>query len=391
MKNIASIQYSNYDAIVVGARCAGSATAMLLAQQGARVLLVDREPRMHDTLSTHALMRPAVSMLSQWGLLPQIIESGAAPVTHTRFIYGSETVDVPIESDELVPSLFAPRRWVLDRILRDAAVAAGAELHCGMNFESLKFDSDGRAVAANLRKLYGNTQTIKADMIVGADGLRSSVALAAGARAQVQSDAKSATVYTYIYGVPNEGYRWYYANGKAAGLIPTNDGAHCLFASTSRDLFSQTFGKDAYSGAVGMLSGWEPKLGAKLAFSGPAEPTRRFLGSTGFIRECAGPGWALVGDAGYFKDPASAHGISDAFLDAARLANAFIQSPELVTQYQADRDKHATEIFRISQEMASLSWDLDELKMLHLQLAKCMKAEAADLPSNEFQNCAVAA
>jgi 2-polyprenyl-6-methoxyphenol hydroxylase-like FAD-dependent oxidoreductase len=383
--------HNSYDAVIIGARCAGAATAMLMARQGARVLIVDRSISFHDTLSTHALMRPAVSLLAQWGLLGDVIASGAATVTRTKFFYGNEVLDLNVKTDGDIPGLFAPRRWALDRILRDAAVAAGAEFHSGVNFESLEYDANMRVVGVNLSDKTRHAQTVKAGIVVGADGLRSSVAAATDARTLMQSEARSATVYTYVKDVPNEGYRWYFRPGKAAGLIPTNDGAHCLFTSTPPQKFKQTFGRDAFAGALEMLSSWEPDLATSLAKTGPIENIRKFPGSQGYVCECSGPGWALVGDSGYFKDPASAHGISDAFLDAARLSNVFTQSPQNVSKYQIDRNKHAPELFRITQKMASFDWNLEQLKSLHLELNNCMKAEAADLPVGQVSPSSIAA
>ena len=98
MQGAATSTRRRYNAVVVGARCAGAATAMLLARQGLSVLLVDRDRPGADTLSTLALMRAGVLQLSRWGLLDRVRAAGTPAITSTSFIYGEETITVPIKS-----------------------------------------------------------------------------------------------------------------------------------------------------------------------------------------------------------------------------------------------------------------------------------------------------
>ncbi|MGI9367675.1 MAG: NAD(P)/FAD-dependent oxidoreductase, partial [Ruegeria sp.] len=230
------------------------------------------------------------------------------------------------------------------------------------------------------------TDTVKANIVIGADGRNSAVAQAANARSIMQCKTTTANVYAYVNDVPNEGYRWYYGPGVAAGLIPTTSNSHCLFAICRPADFSAIFADGAYDGALQMLSKWEPDIAADLAIRGPAERARRFLGHQGYLRDCAGPGWALVGDAGYFKDPVTAHGITDAFLDAHRLSQAFARTPGNQGAYQQQRDKHAVEFLKITEEIATLDWDFDTLKALHTDLNACMKAEAKDIGHQDVKS-----
>jgi len=377
----------HYDAIVIGARCAGAATAMLMARNGARVLIVDREQEVRDTLSTHALMRPAVTLLGQWGLLDEIAK--ATPVvTSTHFHYGDEKVSVPIKPDGVAMGLYSPRRWLLDNVLGQAAVAAGAELRTGTSLVHLIRDIDERVTGAVLRHPNGTTQSVSADIIIGADGRNSTVADHVGAHTIASANERSATTYTYVEGIPNEGYRWYFGDKVTAGLIPTTDGAHCLFTSCAPDAFRAWFAKDAFGGAMKMLAMWEPEIATYLSARGPAERIRRFPGAPGHIRQCAGPGWALVGDAGYFKDPATAHGITDAFLDANRLAHALYETPGDARSYQIERDQTAPTLFELTNKIASLEWDFESLKPLHMKLSAHMKSEQDALT---FSHSAIAA
>ncbi len=140
-----------------------------------------------------------------------------------------------------------------------------------------------------------------------------------------------------------------------------------------------------------VLSTWEPDLAVDIAARGPNERPRRFLGQNGFIRDSTGRGWALVGDAGYFKDPLTAHGITDAFLDSHRLAQAFARNPSDVGEYQDERDHFAHRLFEITEDIASLNWDLEMLKLLHIELNGCMKAEGESLKVGELAGAVISA
>ena len=116
-----------YDAVISGARCAGAATALLLARSGAKVLMIDRQSYGSDTLSTHALMRGAVLQLTRWGLIPDIASADTPTIRSTTFHYGSEAIRVAIKPEHGVDCLFAPRRTLLDRLLVDGCSPPGPE------------------------------------------------------------------------------------------------------------------------------------------------------------------------------------------------------------------------------------------------------------------------
>jgi len=172
-----------YDAVIVGARCAGAATAMLLASFGLRVLLFDKSGYGTDTLSTHALMRPAVLLLHRWGLTDRLEAEGTPRITRTSFLYADnerrEQVEVDIKPRHGVDTLYAPRRSVLDRILVDAAREAGADVHHGVQMLDL-LHADGRVAGVRLRDESGRARDVRAGIVIGADGRRSGVARLAG-------------------------------------------------------------------------------------------------------------------------------------------------------------------------------------------------------------------
>ncbi len=369
---------NHYDAVIVGARCAGAATGMLLARAGASVLLVDRAPEIGDMLSTHALTRPAVMLLDRWGLLEALGQAGTPWVERTAFIYGSETVDIPLKPFGRARGLLAPRRFVLDRVLGTAARQAGAELRTGVTFEGVTRSTRGRVDGALLR-VGGSFVRIGAGIVIGADGRMSAVAQSVGAATMLESQERTVACFGYFDGLPNEGYRWFYDTGIAAGLIPTNGGQHCVFVSCRPEEMRVRLAGGAVGCMAGILSRWDESLAGAVHRQGPATRLRRFPGAPGFLRAAAGPGWALVGDAGCFKDPLTAHGITDAFLDAQGLATVLAASPGDGAAYQAGRDAHARPVLEVTERIASFDWTLAELQALHMRMAACVKAEAAGL------------
>ncbi|MCB1342223.1 MAG: FAD-dependent monooxygenase [Pseudooceanicola sp.] len=368
-----------FDALVVGARCAGAATALLLARAGLRVLMIDRAREIGDTLSTHAIMRPGVMMLDRLGVLPAIMAAGTPAVTRTRFVYGSDVIDIPVRPVGSAAGLCAPRRFLLDRLLCDAAVAAGADLALGTAFEGALRGPDGRVIGALARQPGGSLSEIRADLVIGADGRTSRVAEAVGAQVLHRDETRAATRFGYFDGIPNEGYRWYFDRGLQAGVIPTTAGQHCVFLSCRPSELRDRFGTDPLGAMVDAFGHRESQVADALRAARGSVRLRQFPGAPGFIRDCAGPGWALVGDAGYFKDPATAHGITDALLDANRLARAVLQPGDGLASYRDERDRHALPLFAITQRIASFDWDFGQLGDLHRQLNEQMKREAAGL------------
>lgn len=373
---------TRYDVVIVGARVAGAATALVLASAGARVLIVDRSPDIGDTLSTHALMRPAVELLGRWGLLGTIVRAGTPWVRQAEFVYGHESMTIPVRPSPLAEGLIAPRRWLLDSALLNAAVAAGAEIALGTTFETCLQATDGRVLAVGLRRGDGSRWTVEAGLLVGADGRQSRVAATVGARTIATSPDRTATVYTYIPGIPNEGYRWCFARGVTASVIPTTGGESCIVAACRPDEFRSRFAGDTGSGVAAIVAEFDPALADRVRSAGDAR-WRRFPGAPGVLRARVGPGWALVGDAAFYRDPATAHGITDAFLDAQALGTALIAGRP--SDYHAERTAQAAQILEVTRRIASLDWTLDDVRVLHERLNACMKAEAAALAAGQMR------
>ena len=287
----------HYDVIIAGARCAGAATALLLARQGARVLVLDKSRYGTDTLSTHALMRGAVLQLHRWGLLPAVAGAGTPPVRSTTFHLADAVTTIPVKPKHGVQALYAPRRRVLDAILADAARSAGADVRFGASVSDLRRDRAGRVTGITGRA-GGARLEASADLVIGADGRRSTVAWCVGARAVHVAPALSVLIYRYVRDDAPDDFHWYFRDGAAAGVIPTNDGQACVFAATSAERLRDEPDLGTYAAWRRILGRAAPGLAERLEHRGSAGPPRVFPGLTGYLREAAGPGWALVGDAG---------------------------------------------------------------------------------------------
>jgi len=370
-------RHSEYDAIVVGARVAGAATAMLLARAGRRVLLVDRSTYGADTLSTHTVQRGGVMQLDRWGLLDAIRDAGTPAISRTRVHYGAETVDLAHRDQYGVDALYAPRRTVLDPILVDAAIAAGAEVAFGVHVEHLRRDQDGRVVGVVARTAHHDEAFANAAIVIGADGARSRVARAVDAPVEHHAVHASAFVYGYFDGLPADAFDGYFRPGIAAAVTPTNLGLANVSIGLPPSRFAASVRTDGVEPTFRrVLREVAPALAERLEHAAPVARFRTFPGQPGFLRRAHGPGWALVGDAGSFKDPSTAHGITDALRDAELLVRALLGSGDLGA-YQATRDLLSRPFLEMTAAIASYEWDLAGLAVLHRQVKALTDEENA--------------
>ena len=379
---------ARWDVVVVGARVAGASTALLLARSGLRVLCLDRARAGSDTVSTHALMRGGVLQLQRWGLLDAVVAAGTPAVRRTVFHYGPEAVPVTIRPALGVDALRAPRRNLLDGLLAEAAARAGATVRFGTAVTALLRGPDGRVSGVLTRDRSGTVRTERAGLVVGADGRDSAVAAAVGAPVQFAGRASSSLLYGYWAGLPTDGYEWFYRPGAAAGAIPTNDGLTCAFVGARPADMDQLVAAGGTEAALRALAG---PLEGRLAGATRVGGLRHVRGRPALLRGCSGPGWALVGDAGYWKDPLSTHGMTDALRDAELLARAVRSAPEpgpaqaaALWNYRQVRDRLSGPMLAAVERIASYDWDLEEVRALLRALSGAMTEEVellAGLPA----------
>lgn len=373
---------NHYDTIIVGGRVAGAATAMLLARAGLRVLIVEAARPGTDTLSTHALMRGGVLQLHRWELLDAVIATGTPAIRATQFSYGDDTETIEIRSADGISALRAPRRTVLDPLLLDAAHAVGAEIFSPARVSRLLTDRGRVCGVEGIVRGTGTPFRATATITIGADGRGSLVAETVGAEFQRRGRASGAIVYGYFPGLARDHYHWIFRPGVAAGVVPTGNDLACVWVGTPTGRFGALRADTLEKSFRLLLAEADPQLAQSIANTPSAERLRGFPGVPGYIRSGGGPGWALVGDAGYYKDPITAHGITDALRDAELLAGAILTAPRggavqlaALRDYQVTRNRLSEPLFDVTERIASYRWDLVELRELLLALSRAMRPE----------------
>ena len=189
-----------YDVIIVGARVAGASTAMLLARRGLKVLVVDRATFPSDTLSTHQVQLPGVARLARWGVLDAVLAACTPLTRDVRFDQGDAVITGRYPAYQGVEAMCSPRRTLLDRVLVDAARAAGAEVR--ENFAVEEILGDRPVTGIRGREKGAPAITEQARLVIGADGKHSLVATAVGARTYRARPPRSMAFYTYWSDVP---------------------------------------------------------------------------------------------------------------------------------------------------------------------------------------------
>lgn len=357
-----------YDAIIVGARCAGSPLAMLLARQGHKVLLLDRASFPSDTISTHGLKPPATARLKEWGLLDAVLASNCPPIPAQQLDFGPLVLKGTSPGVDGVRFLVAPRRYVLDEILVRAAVDAGAELREDFTVDDVAVE-DGVVVGVRGHGRGGARITERARIVVGADGRHSTIAKAVGAQTTVDRGAFCCAYYSYFSGLDAENVELYLRPNRFAIVFPTNDDKAVVMVEWPRDEF-HAFRADIEGNFYATLE-LAPALAERVR-AGTRE--ERFTGTVdlpNFQRKAYGPGWALAGDALSHKDPILAQGTSDAFHDAAFLADAIhagLSGAQPMEAALAEYERRHTEaslaLFEMTCEFATLQPPPPEMQHL---------------------------
>jgi flavin-dependent dehydrogenase len=378
-----------HDVVVVGARCAGAAIAMLLARLGHDVVLVDRGRFPSDIISTHGIARGGVVQLARWGLLDGVLASGAPAVRHVTFRRGDDEVTRPVKDRAGVDLLVAPRRYVLDALLVDAALSAGAVLHERTTATGVRRDGSGRVIGVMARRADGRLVELAARHVVGADGLRSRMARHVGAGLQDSFTADTSTFYAYVAADDWTAFEFHVATDAFAGVFPTHDGEACVWLCRPTRVLSplRRAGADRARALMVELDQVSPDLARRVRRGRVTSPVRGTVALPNHVRTPVGPGWSLVGDAGYHRDPITGHGITDAFRDAELLALAVDRSlrdpaDETVEMaaYGHGRDAALREIFALTRAMAGFP-PPDRFAELQIQLSEVLEREADALAS----------
>jgi flavin-dependent dehydrogenase len=358
----ATIGLMTYDAIIIGARVAGSPTAMLLARKGYRVLAVDRATFPSDTLSTHVIHAPGVAALHRWGLLDRVTASGCPPIATYRFDFGPFTIGGTTKPVDGIDVAYAPRRTVLDKILVDVAREAGVEVREGYHADDVMIE-DGAVVG-----IRRGDREDRARIVIGADGRNSSVAKAVGAE---EYDTKPRLLYsyfTYFSGLPTDAFESYIRPDRGFACAPTNDGLTMVVVGWPY-AESSAYKADVEENFHRTLE-LAPEFAERVRAGHREAP---FLGGAvpSWFRKPYGDGWALVGDAGYNKDPITAQGITDAFHDAERCADAIDQwlrdgkpYADAMSAWHQERDAKAMPIYEFTAQLASLEAPPPEMQQL---------------------------
>jgi 2-polyprenyl-6-methoxyphenol hydroxylase-like FAD-dependent oxidoreductase len=349
-----------YDVVIIGARCAGSALALMLARDGLRVLTVERATFPSDTMSGHFIHAAGMSCLRRLGLFEDVHALGAPAQEAMTVDFGPVVLSGrPAPAPDGTSVAYAPRRYRFDSMLAGAAVAAGASLREGVSFVE-PIVENRRVVGIRAMNASGRTEDIRARLIVGADGKRSRVARAVGAEAYDRKAAASCCFYAYWSGFETPHTRLFVRDGLFCVAAPTNHGLTCLVISWPRREFDRVradVGK-AYREAAATI----PWIADRLASALQAE---RFVGTgdlDGFFRTASGPGWALLGDAGYHKDPITAQGMTDALRHAEFLASAIMAGlsgsrplDTALSDYSRRRDEDAQPMYALTHDLARLA------------------------------------
>jgi flavin-dependent dehydrogenase len=376
-----------HDVVIVGARAAGAATALLLARSGHDVALVDRAIFPSDTLSTHQIARPGVVQLHRWGLLPAVLASGAPAIRQVTITADGEAVARTVKHRAGVDLLVAPRRHVLDTLVAEAAGRAGVHMGLGVAVDGLRADDTGRVVGVYGHDRAGNAVEIGARFVVGADGLTSMVARRVGAEVVEDRGRTGAVRYTYYDGVPWRGIELFVAERALAGVFPTHDGQACIWIGTpSSD--AEAVRRRSTTGAAAFtaqLAAAAPDLAARLRAGRRTAPVMGMFRMPNLLRRAYGPGWALVGDAGYHRDAVTGYGLSDAYRDAELLACALHrilrgQADEAgaLTGYEEHRDRSLREVFEVTCALSAYP-SVPDFVELQKRLSRAIDVQATEL------------
>jgi flavin-dependent dehydrogenase len=329
--------------------------------------------------------------LHRWGVLDAVLASGAPAIRQVTFTAQGESTVRPIKNKSGVDLLVAPRRYILDTLVSDAAEQAGADVRLGTTITEVRRDHTGRAIGVSGFDGAGAPIEIRARFVVGADGLRSRVARSVGAEILEDRGDHGAVQYAYYAGLAWSGIELIISDRALTGVFPTHDGQACIWiCSPSVDAHQvrrrAASREDAFDSYLHRTA---PELAGRLRAGLRTTPVNGMLRTPNYLRTAYGPGWALVGDAGYHRDAVTGHGISDAYRDAELLAVALDrilrgESDEgtALAEYQCQRDNALRDIFELTCALAAYP-AVPKFVDLQKQLSVAIDVEAAALAAGD--------
>ena len=334
-------------------------------------------------------MRGGVVQLSRWGLLDRVLATGAPPVREVTFGAPDGERTVPVKERAGVDHLVAPRRRVLDVLLVEAAVEAGVTVRTDVSVTGLLRDGGGAVRGVTARTRRGHDLAVRARHVVGADGVRSTIARLVGAPVRRSFDADVAIFYAYVAGAAWRGFEFHVADRSFAGVFPTHDDAGCVWLAgpTARLDDVRRAGARRGDALLDALDRAAPPLAARARAGHLVSGVRGTAALPNYVRGAHGAGWSLVGDAGYHRDPITGHGITDAFRDAELLADHLADAllgdaPEdrALAAYEAERDRSLDETYRLTRALTSFP-EPTRFVELQQELAEALDREATELAS----------
>jgi 2-polyprenyl-6-methoxyphenol hydroxylase-like FAD-dependent oxidoreductase len=371
---------------------------MLLARRGHKVLVVDRATFPSDTISTHILWAQGAAALKRWGLLDKLAATGCPPTARNLlFDFDGIILTGGVIGPDGQDGGFGPRRTVLDKMLVDAAVESGAELREAFTVEELLWD-DGRVVGIRGHGREGGSIEEGARIVAGADGVNSFVAKSVGAEEYSATPPLLCYYYSYFSGFAAGDIEWHVRNHHALTIVPTHAGLTMMGWAWPSVRF-----REIRSDVEGNIAeGFKTMPGVAERFQN-AKREEKWMGTSGvpnYFRKAFGPGWALVGDAGYERDPITAQGISDAFLDAESLAESIdsglagrMPLEDALADHQTRRDKRARSMYKLTLAQAALEPLPEPMKQVYRAMQnneeatrKFFAAATGSLRFSEFMN-----
>lgn len=320
---------NNFDCVITGARCAGASLAIYLARAGYRVLLVDKAFFPSDTLSTNTFFNNTTSLLRELGVMDSLLQTNVTPVRHIKFHFEDTVIEGQLPVVDGEDTAYSIRRTHLDHILlQKAASYKNVTVIEGFRVMELIYEGEN-VIGVRGEERTGLKREFRGRLIVGADGRNSTMRRLVKSKQKLSIPSNLVYYFSYFKGAPHEGppkFEVYKRMDKMAVLFPTNDQLYAVtvnFSVGDKRMLSR-FKKEPEKSLRLLLQEHFPNtsLGARIKNARLIEPFRGFLNYNNYWYEGMGKGWALVGDALCFKDPAVAQGIHDAIFGAKILAQA---------------------------------------------------------------------